>query len=110
MHDSVNLTSVVAFLVGVVATARATRLLAQDHWPPVIRLRNWWIGKVPLDWGILVECPFCLSPWLGLPNVLLAWASGLAWWWWVPNLWFAGAYLAAIVVVRDEPEDDREHA
>jgi hypothetical protein len=39
---------------------------------------------------------------------MLAWAylSGLHWTWWVANGWWAGSYLAAMVVAYDEPPEE----
>jgi hypothetical protein len=66
-------------------------------------------------WELLVTCPFCHAAWPALVDVVWAWWSGLdgTWGslWWLANLWFAVAYLAPILVLRDEPppvpgEDD----
>jgi hypothetical protein len=60
-------------------------------------------------WAPLATCPFCVAPWLALGSILWALASGLdadTWaggLWWLVHLWFTVAYLAAMVVVRDEP-------
>ncbi len=99
----VNLEIIVAFVVGTVAVGRLARLMVDDDWPPVMWLRGWYIRKVPEAWAPLVTCAFCVAPWAALPNLLIAWASGLAWYWWVPNLWLASAYLGAILNGRDIP-------
>jgi hypothetical protein len=103
----IDLTSIVAFLVGVLAVARVTRLIVDDDWPPIVWLREWYVVDLCKGnkWGELVGCSFCMSTWVGLPWLLAAWASGLAWWWWVPSLWMGGSYLAAMVNVRDVPSD-----
>lgn len=101
----VDLTLIAAFVVGVIATARLTRLVVDDDWPPIKWLREKYVMNVSYDWSLLVECPFCVSPYFALPNLLVAWWSDLAWFWWIPNLWLAGAYLAAILNVRDVPVD-----
>lgn len=97
-----------AALVGVVAVARATRLLTQDEWPPVVRLRAAWSNLVRHgSWAVLVECPFCSAPYLAAVDLVWALLAGLdgdGFWtvaWWVVNAWAAVAYLAAMVVVRD---------
>ena len=102
----VDLTTIVAFLVGVLATGRLARLVVDDDWPPIAWLREKYILNVRADWAELVTCSFCVSIWFALPNLLLAWASGLAWWWWCFNLWFAGAYIAGMVVARDVPDPE----
>ncbi len=101
----VDLTTIVAFIVGVAATGRLARLVVDDDWPPVVWLREKYVLAVPPNWGELVTCSFCVAPWFALPNLLLAWATDLSWVWWVPNLWLGGAYLAAILNARDVPAD-----
>lgn len=105
---NVDVTTIAAFVIGVIATARFTRLVVDDDFPPVAWIRDRFIvatgeGK----WSDLVQCPFCFATWPGLINLIAAWASDLAWWWWIPNLWFAGIYLAAMIAVRDLPDDQR---
>ena len=99
-----------AFFVAVSATGRLARLIVDDDWPPVMWLREKYVMKVPDAWGELVTCTFCVAPWIALPNLLLGWLSfngdgQLDWWWWVPNLWLAVAYWAAILNARDVPAD-----
>ena len=109
MTWEVNLTTIAAFVVGVLAVARFTRLVVDDDFPPVAAIRDWYIVKTNEGkWSDLVQCPFCFATWPGLINLALAWVSDLAWWWWFPNLWFAGTYLAAMVTGRDIPPEDRE--
>jgi hypothetical protein len=94
-----------AAFVGVIAVARATRLITQDSWPPAVKARAAWSNLVRHGaWAELVECPFCAAPYLAAADLLWAVWSGLDWLWWVANVWAAGSYLASIVVVRDEPE------
>lgn len=96
------------FFIGVMGTARITRLLVDDDWPPVVKLRLWYIRKVPEDWAELAVCAFCVSFWVGLVNGGFAWLSfnhdgKLDWWWIVPNLILGGSYLAAAFNKRDIP-------
>ena len=45
----------VAALVGIVASARFTRLIVADSFPPVVALRMWWAGRFGDDrWGLLL--------------------------------------------------------
>ena len=104
MNEPISLTLIIAFLVGVVATGRLTRFAVDDDMPILVWLREKYILAVPEKWAELVMCGFCVSVWFALPNVLLAWATDLSWVWWLPNLWLAGAYLAAILHARDIPE------
>lgn len=106
---SVGLETIAAFVVGVLAVARFTRLIVDDDFPPTAAIRDWYIVKTGEGkWSDLVQCPFCFATWPGLLNLLVAWLSDLAVWWWLPNIWFAGIYLAAMVVVRDIPAEQRE--
>lgn len=68
---------------------------------------TWRAGWVPL-----VKCPFCVAPYFALASVAWALASGLDtvhFWgvaWWTGHAWLTVSYLAAMLVVRDEPADD----
>ena len=97
---------VAAFFVGTLAVARFTRLVTEDDFPPILWLRTRW-AKVTGDsnWGILLECPFCFAAWVALADLTWAWVSRLNAAWWFCNLWFAVAYLAAMVVLREIPEE-----
>ena len=98
---------IAALIVGVLGTARITRLLVDDDWPPVNWLREQYIHRVPESWGGLAECPFCMAPWVALIEVATAWIWHLPGWWWAGNAWMGGSYLASMIVVRDLPKDDR---
>lgn len=123
-------------LLTVVGVARATRLWVFDAWPPVKWARGRFLAwaeqtrHVPAEpakmgslgragynvltwragWSPLATCPFCVAPWFALGSLGWAWWSGLEGPWGVAwlalHLWFAVSYLASMVVVRDEPEDD----
>jgi hypothetical protein len=98
---------IVAFAIGVLGTARITRLLVDDDWPPSAWLREQYVTRVPEQWEGLAECPFCLAPWIALLEVLTAWIFDLPAWWFAGNVWMGGSYLASMIVVRDIPEDSR---
>lgn len=110
MHppDVSALTYVLAFLTAALAVGRFTRLVVHDDWPPMVWLRQRYRKAVDYgDWEGLVTCPFCFSAWPALADLAWAWWSGLAgtWGvlWWAANLWFALAYAAPMIVLRDEP-------
>lgn len=105
--------------VGVLAVARAVRLVVDDDYPPIVTLREWWTEwsarKGLAEWTPLVECPFCAAPYIALPATLwfaslVAWERSTwnLWLWWIVNGWAAASYVASMIVVRDVPKDDRE--
>jgi len=94
-----------AFVVGALAVGRVTRLLVEDNFPPIAWWREAYQKRVTRGaWGDLATCPFCMAPWVGLADLAWGWFTELQPAWWFVNLWFAVAYLAAMVVVRDTPE------
>lgn len=100
-----------AAVVGVLAVGRATRLITHDSFPPAERFREWGGNRLGDAYGLLVECPWCMAPWLTLVDLIWAVAgtvdvdtiSGTIWW--LCNLWFALAYVVSMIVVRDEPPE-----
>lgn len=92
-----------AIIVFVLATARLTRLLVNDEFPPSVWLRIKW-DTITKDgsWSKLVHCPWCAAPYIAA--ILLAWGvlSGLHWSWWVFCGWLAGSYAASWIVFHDE--------
>lgn len=91
-----------ASVVGVLSTARLTRLLTQDTYPPVAWVRAQW-GRITNDgpWYDLVTCPYCAAPYFAA--AVLAWGllTDFQTAWWVVNGWLAASYLAAMIVARD---------
>lgn len=106
-HD--HFVQVAAVLVAVFSIARTARLLTFDDFPPVQWLRDRvvvWLshGERRSKWLPLTNCPFCLCPYLAAGMAVWVWLSQLdVWWWWINGAW-AAAYVAAIIVARDEPE------
>jgi hypothetical protein len=99
------LTVIGAVIVGVMSVARLTRLITQDDFPPVVRLRILWDDATDgSSWNPLLHCHWCIAPWITLPVLLWGWLSGLHPSWWVFNGWLAAAYLASMIVERDEVE------
>lgn len=111
---------VAAVVTAIISTARLTRLVTHDRYPPAMALRRWWwnqtvakggwrahwnlvlVGDEPGDSG----CPFCAAPWIMLAVGLWGWLSGPDAVWWGFNGWMAASYLASMVVVRDEPPEE----
>ena len=97
-----------AFVIGVGAVGRLTRLFVDDDWPPIAWWRDRWDGWTGSNgWNPLFHCAFCLAPWIGLGWVAWAWLSDLHWSWWLASVWLAGSYAAAMLVARDIPSEDR---
>lgn len=121
-----TLTLLAALVLGTIGVARATRLVVADAYPPMVWVRNRFLDLIAYrynsghegapGWEPLVTCPFCFSPYAGA--VSLTWAvwsqaytgpAGLdSWsgWWWLLNIWAAVSYVAAMIVVRDEPPEE----
>lgn len=93
---------VFAALVAVFSTARITRLITQDVYPPVAKLRAWWLRRCGESaWGMLATCPYCMSFWVGILVAGTGWLTGFHAAWWAINSLFALAYAAAYVVAYD---------
>jgi hypothetical protein len=110
MSDLVRV--VLASIVGVIAVARAVRLVTSDNWPPMEWARDQWntvSARHFPDWSDLFTCPWCFAPyavavdltWAILTEVQLDGSWGSAWW--IVNGWAAASYVAPMIVTRDEP-------
>ena len=100
------LTAVAAATVGVVAAARATRLVTKDHWPPMAFVRRKYTELTKdTEWSVLAECPFCVAPYIVAADLAWALRSDLGRKWWIANGWFAASYAASLIVVRDDVPD-----
>ena len=97
-----------AVVIGTLAVTRITRLIVDDDYPPV----RWATAKfqlhVPERWAVLVECPWCVAPYVTLGDLAWAWATDLHWTWWFGNVWAAVSWVAAFLCMRDVPADQRE--
>lgn len=106
--------ALLTIVVGVLSAARVTRLLVDDDFPPVARFRYWAADKLGPVWSAVLDCSFCIAPYVAFPAV--AWGATLVafpdwtfneWAWWLVNSWAALSYLLAMVNVRDLPPDQR---
>lgn len=101
---------VAAAVVGVLGAGRATRLIVHDTYPPAVAVREWWVRRTwgwsaePGQWGKLVTCHWCASPYVFAVVLAWGWASSLHWSWWAFWGWLAGSYLTAMLVERDEKD------
>lgn len=96
---------ILAIIVGILSVARTARLLIFDDFPPImwarVRVRAW-VKNEDSKWLGLLDCPFCMAPYLTAGMLTWAWLSDLHWTWWVINGWWAASYLAATYVAYDE--------
>lgn len=90
-----------AVLVGILASARLTRLLTEDSWPPSVWVRLKW-GEITKDgpWADLVECPWCAAPWIVGINLALALVTDLHPAWWIFNGWMAASLAVSWVTIK----------
>lgn len=104
--------AILAVVVAVVGSARLTRLIVYDDYPPAQGVRNWW-DKVTRNgpWSLLAHCGWCMGPWvtaftvvwffLGVlvyPPVLIAW--------WVFFGWLTLSYWVSQYVYFDQGKAD----
>jgi undecaprenyl pyrophosphate phosphatase UppP len=102
--------ALLAIVVGVVGVARLTRAIVHDDFPPSVWWRMQW-SKWTNDgpWAKLFLCWWCLSFWVAL--VCIGWfllidvAPFFLWSWWIFWGGLALGYLAAMLIVRDEPDN-----
>ena len=107
--------TVLMIVTAVLALTRAVRLLVDDSYPPIEALRRWYLAHTSEEWNPLIECPWCVAPYLALPAVIwgaITWANPTwavnNWAWWLVNGWAAASWLAAYITLRDIPVDQRE--
>ncbi len=94
---------ILAIIVVIVASARLTRLLTADSFPPIVWLRIKWDNLTDgSDWNKLFHCHWCMSFWMTALVVLTGWLSELHLVWWLVFGTLAASYLAAMLVERDE--------
>lgn len=101
---------VLALILWVLGTARLTRLLLFDVYPPVAWLRERWDHYTAASsWNTLLHCAYCATPYCALLTGTFAlWLlpvsvpySQAQTWFWLPAGWAAGSYAAAITVAYD---------
>lgn len=100
---------IAALFVTVLSSARITRLVVHDAFPPLVWVRIKWDDLTDgSGWNKLLHCIFCFSFWataLVGGWLYLTWKFGgeTAWTaWFLINGSLALSYLAAMIVERDE--------
>lgn len=103
---------VLAILTLILGAGRLTRIIYWDAFPPAMKVRMAW-DRLTGDssWNKLLHCPWCLAPWIILGGIgWYAWGNIEGWHalniaWWVFWGWLAMAYMASMIIVRDEPAE-----
>lgn len=98
-------------VIAVMSSARITRLLTFDKFPPILAVRRWYVtamdhSEATRPWQLLALCGYCMGFWVALG--VLAWGYLTDWQtaWWLVNGLFALAYAAAIVMAHDGDDSD----
>jgi hypothetical protein len=106
---------VLSIITGILAVTRVVRLVVDDAWPPMEKARKAYARRASDEWLPLIECPWCVAPYVALPAV--AWFALTFrfptwtvnnWAWWIVNGWAAVSWLAAYLTLRDIPPESRE--
>lgn len=101
---------VLTLLVAVIGTARLTRIVTYDKFPPMHKLRVWWVERSVRrgnGWEDLATCIWCMGPWLTLGCIVWflvgwIWVPWLLVAWWVFYAWMAVSYLVSQYTFFDE--------
>lgn len=110
---------IAAAAVVVTGSARLTRLLVIDEFPPIAALRNAFEDATDgSKWQRLTMCGYCMSFWATALVVLLGDLAGVfdqkpvAEWmtpaWWLLFGTLGASYLAAILMASDGDDSDEE--
>lgn len=103
MDLNVDIVGALAVLVCLGASARLTRLVTQDTFPPVVAVREWWDARTEESgWNSLAHCHWCLAPWVTLVVGVVGWFTGPHWIWWGLTAWLTISYAASWIVHKDE--------
>jgi hypothetical protein len=96
--------TVLGLLVAVLGTARLTRIIAHDDYPPSEWVRAHWIALVGEGWGKLATCIWCAQPYVAAICIAWAYFSEMHWSWWVFWGWLALSQAGSTLLAYDEPE------
>ena len=110
IHEVEWYVALAALIVTVVGSARLTRVITHDDYPPSMALRIWW-DTVTKDgpWSKLVHCPWCMGPWvtaIALASFIVSFLHpALGWAWWLFWGWLALSYWTSQYVHFDEGKE-----
>ncbi len=89
-------------VVSILSTARLTRLLTWDKYPPVAWLRWKWTNLTnDGDWSELATCGYCASMYFAPAVLLSGYFTDFHLIWWLVNGSLATAYAAAVFMAND---------
>lgn len=97
---------VAAAVLAVLSTARITRLIVWDTYPPSVWFRLWWDRHASEAWSELVHCGYCAGMYVSTLVVGSGWLCGWHTAWWIVTGVLSTAYLGAIVMAYDGDEGD----
>lgn len=97
-----TLETVVALTAWTLALARVTRLINADEITDPLRI--WVMHKTGVEsrWSYLIQCPWCVSLWLGMATAWLPLSTVDTdpWWMW-PILSLAGSHVTGVLAGLD---------
>lgn len=97
-------TTILVLLLWVLALMRVTRLINADEITDPIRISIMNRTGPESRWSYFVQCPWCVSMWLGFVTAAFPiWLLHLPWWW-LPLLALAGSHLTGLAAQLDEPD------
>jgi hypothetical protein len=103
VNDLNTIQTVLALLVAVFGTARLTRIVAHDDYPPAEWLRTRWIVLAGEQWGKLLNCIWCAQPYVAIICISWGYFSDLHWSWWAFWGWMALSQAGSTLLAYDEP-------
>jgi hypothetical protein len=104
---------VLAIAVGILGSARLTRVITYDDYPPAEWVRERWTYLtrsrrhstperiVPGAWSKLVTCWWCATPYVTAGCAAHGYFTSLHWSWWAVWGVLGASYVAAMVIARD---------
>lgn len=112
MFDLSILETVLAILVAWFGTARLTRIITHDDYPPAAWLRSRWIALTwdrkndsEGDWGKLATCIWCAQPYVVAICMVWAYFTDFHWTWWAFWAWMALSQAGSTLLAYDEPAE-----
>jgi len=104
MGDLSIVETVFAVLIAVFGTARLTRIVAHDDYPPAEWLRMQSYRLLGDKWGKITNCIWCTQPYIVLICMSWGWFSDFHWSWWAFWAWMALSQAGSSLLAYDEPE------